>query len=365
MTSNNINVKICYFGDFRSDYARNRVIIRGLQENGVEILFSNTSVRGWRKFVDLWRKYRSLKREFDIIVVGYSDSRFMIPFVRLISHRLFSGQAGKKIVWDAFYSLYDSWVLDRRLVGPGSLKAKYYWFLDWLSCKLADLILLDTDAHISYFSKTFGIKNSKFIKVLVGTVDDMFYPKLIQKTSSNFLVHFHGNFIPLQGVEYIIRAASLLNDHNIQFQIIGQGQEYGKIKKIAEELNLKNITWIGYVAYEELSNYISKADICLGIFGKTEKTRRVIPNKAYEAIAMAKPLISADTPAMQELFTDRKDIMFCNLANSKDLADKILELKNNDNLRNEIAQSGYELFKEVAVPSRVVLPLVRFLRSTF
>ena len=337
MTSNNINVKICYFGDFRSDYARNRVIIRGLQENGVEILFSNTSVRGWRKFVDLWRKYRSLKREFDIIVVGYSDSRFMIPFVRLISHRLFSGQAGKKIVWDAFYSLYDSWVLDRRLVGPGSLKAKYYWFLDWLSCKLADLILLDTDAHISYFSKTFGIKNSKFIKVLVGTVDDMFYPKSIQKTSSNFLVHFHGNFIPLQGVEYIIRAASLLNDHNIQFQIIGQGQEYGKIKKIAEELNLKNITWIGYVAYEELSNYISKA----------------------------KPLISADTPAMQELFTDRKDIMFCNLANSKDLADKILELKNNDNLRNEIAQSGYELFKETAVPSRVVFPLVKFLRSTF
>src|SRR3989338_6973008 len=91
----------------------------------------------------LWRKYHSLKREFDIIVVGYSDSRFMIPFVRLISHRLFSGQAGKKIVWDALYSLYDSWVLDRRLVGSGSLKAKYYWFLDWFSCKLADLILLD------------------------------------------------------------------------------------------------------------------------------------------------------------------------------------------------------------------------------
>lgn len=349
-------MKICYFGDFNPDYSRNRVIIRGLRENGIEIFLSNTSQKGWRKFVDLWGKYRSLNKQFDVVVVGYSDSRLMVLFIKLISR--------KKIVWDAFYSLYDSWVFDRKLVRPESFKAKYYWFLDWFSCKLADVILLDTNAQIDYFSKTFGVKESKFIKILVGTDDNVFYSKTAQKSSDNFLVHFHGNFIPLQGVEYIIRAAGLLLNYDIQFQIIGRGQEYEKIKKIAAELNLKNITWIGYVAYEELPDYMSRADICLGIFGKIEKGKRVIPNKAYEAIAMSKPLISGDTLAMRELFTDRRDILFCKSADPQDLAAKILELKNNDELRNEIALNGYELFKKMATPSKTVLSLIKFWEKT-
>lgn len=350
-------MRICYFGDFNPDYSRNRVIVSGLQENGVEVLFCRTSLRGWRGLADLWKKYHSLKNRFDIIVVGYSDSRFAVPFIKLIS--------GKKIVWDAFYSLYDSWVLDRKLVRPKSFKASYYWFLDWFSCKLADLILLDTNVHIDYFSKTFGIEDSKFIKVFVGTIDNMFYPRPILKTSNKFLVHFHGNFIPLQGVEYIIGAANLLKDQDIQFQIIGEGQDYEKMKKIATELNLTNVIWINRVAYEELPDYINKADVCLGIFGKTEKAKRVIPNKAYEAMAEAKPLISANTPAMCELFTDGKDILFCKPADAQNLAAKILELKNNNKLRNEIARNSYELFKKMAVPAKAVLPLIKSLRFTF
>lgn len=348
---------ICFFGDFDPEYARNRVLTRGLKENGADILICHTVLHGLKGLWDLFQKHRSLKNKYDILIVGYSDSRSMIPLARSISN--------KKIIWDAFYSIYDSWVFDRKFVRSGSFNAKYYWFLDWFSCKLADSILLDTDAHIDYFSKTFGIKDSKFIKILVGAAGDIFYPKPVQKTSDKFLVHFHGNFIPLQGVEYIIRAAGILSDYKIQFQVIGGGQDYERIKKIAAGLSLKNIIWIDHVSYEELPNYINKADVCLGIFGKTEKAKRVIPNKAYEAIAEAKPLISADTPAMRELFTDGKDILFCRLADSQDLAAKILELKNNDKLRNEIAWGGYELFKKMAIPSKAVLPLIKFLLPTF
>lgn len=143
---------ILYFGNFNPDYARNRVIIRGLEQNGARVVYS-------------WRE------PHDLIIVGYSDSRWPVPLAWLIS--LFSS---KKLVWDAFYSLYDSWVFDRKLVEPTSVKAKYYWFLDWLSCKLSDRILLDTNAHIDYFIKTFGIDRSKFIRVLIGADDSIFHP---------------------------------------------------------------------------------------------------------------------------------------------------------------------------------------------
>lgn len=346
-------IKICYFGDFDPNYARNRVIIRGLKENGVEVLFCHTNLKGIRGLWDLFKKHRDLKNKHNILIVGYSDSRFMVPLARLISN--------KKIIWDAFYSLYDSWVFDRKLVKPNSLKAQYYWFGDWLNCKLASRILLDTDEHIKYFSRTFYIPNAKFLKVLVGTDDGIFYPRSAASSgeasprekddnSQNFVVHFHGKFIPLQGAEHIIKAADILRNEKIIFRIIGKGQEYNKIKNLAEELRLTNVAWINSVDYDELAEYIKNADICLGIFGNTPKAQRVIPNKVYEAIAMKKAVISSDTPAIRELFTDRENILLCRVADADDLASKILELKSGQNIKDKIALGGYELFLKHATP---------------
>ena len=160
---------ICYFGDFNIDYARNKVIIKGLKENGAKVLLCNDRSKGLKKYFKLKKLHKKFAGKYDLLVVGYSDSRSIVLLAKLITK--------KPVVWDAFYSLYDSWVFDRKLVKPKSFKAKYYWFLDWLSCKLADKILLDTNEHIKYFVKTFKIKRNKFIKVLVGTDDSNFFPQ--------------------------------------------------------------------------------------------------------------------------------------------------------------------------------------------
>ncbi len=72
-------------------------------------------------------------------------------------------------------------------------------------------------------------------------------------------------------------------------------------------LNSKNIDFIPHwVPYEELPDYVSKADVCLGIFGDTEKAQRVIPTKAIDALALQKPLVTGDSQAARELLINRK-----------------------------------------------------------
>ncbi|MEK7583051.1 MAG: glycosyltransferase [Patescibacteria group bacterium] len=145
--------------------------------------------------------------------------------------------------------------------------------------------------------------------------------------------------IPLQGVPYIRKAAEILRgDHDISFRIIGDGQ---------------------WVPYEDLPNLIRAADACLGIFGDTDKTLRVIPNKVYEAIAMAKPVISSDTPAIRELFTDRENILLCRRADPEDLAEKILELRRDEQLRTRIAHGGHQLFLSRCTPKIIAADLLR------
>lgn len=172
--------------------------------------------------------------------------------------------------------------------------------------------------------------------------------------NKKLLILFWGNFIPLQGIQYIIQAAKTLENHlDIQFTIIGGGQMSKDISCLVEKLKVNNIRFVDRVNIKKLPQYIENADICLGIFGNTGKATRVIPNKVYEAIAMGKPVISGDTPAIRELFTDRSNILLCRMADSGDLAEKILELKNDLELREKIAEGGYELYNKYATPQIV------------
>jgi glycosyltransferase involved in cell wall biosynthesis len=114
-------------------------------------------------------------------------------------------------------------------------------------------------------------------------------------------VLFYGQFIPLHGIDTVVRAAKLTETDGILWHLIGTGQEVGRIRRLVAELKPANLEWKHWVPYEELVQEIHSADVCLGIFGATEKAARVIPNKVFQVLASEKPLITADTPAVREL----------------------------------------------------------------
>jgi glycosyltransferase involved in cell wall biosynthesis len=99
---------------------------------------------------------------------------------------------------------------------------------------------------------------------------------------------------------------------------------------------------------------IAEADVCLaGHFSNIGKAKRVIPGKAYQFIAMRKPVIAANNAANRELFRDRVNAMFCEIEDARSLADSILELKRNKELRDKISENGYRTFKKECTPKVV------------
>lgn len=345
-------MKILFFGIYDLNdptAARTRNILRGIRERGVEVYECNARERSLKRFWILFKKYFKIRKDFDLIFVAFSGVQIVMPLVICI--KIISG---KRIVIDPMISLYDTVVHDRKIYKKRNLKAMYYYFLDWISFKFADLIILDTYEHIKYIANFFKIPEKKFRRILICKDEEILHPLNINRTPStdssdkaeNFKVFFCGYFIPLQGIEYIIKAAKILERENIIFDIVGKGQEYFKITRLTESLNLKNVNFIGAVPYEELGSYMAETDVILGIFGGEGKALRVIPNKAYDAVAVKKPLITGRTPAIIEVFKDRENVLLVNPADEQDLAEKILELKNNPELRKKIAENGYKLFKE-------------------
>ncbi|MFP4247200.1 MAG: hypothetical protein ACLFQ1_08475, partial [Halochromatium sp.] len=60
-----------------------------------------------------------------------------------------------QIAWDAFISLYNTIVEDRRLVHERHLLAWLIYGFEWLATRAADKVILDTAAHAAYFGRRY------------------------------------------------------------------------------------------------------------------------------------------------------------------------------------------------------------------
>jgi len=297
-----------------------------------------------------------LKHDYDLVFIGFFGQP-LVPVIKKLTN--------KPIIFDAFLSAYDTMCFDRKRFKSNSLGGKFFYWLDKHSCELADKILLDTHAHIDYFVNTFGLERNKFQRIFVGADDSIFYPRNMKRKDSTFKVFYYGTYRPLQGIEYIIKSAKKLESHNdIEFEIVGKGPERKKIDTLVQELNIKNIRFIDWVPYEKLPLEIAKADVCLGgHFSHIGKAKRVIAGKTFQFIAMKKPVIVGDNPANRELFEDRENALLVEMASEYTLADAILELKEDEGLREKIAKRGYRTFINRCAPSIIGKETVRIIHS--
>lgn len=334
------NLKVCQFGHYDPDYSRNRVLRKALRRAGIQVV----EVSDARGFLARTPKLlaRAFREKFDVMLVGFPGHADVITAKLAALGKRFP------VIFDAFVSLWDSAVVDRQSVGAHSFSGYRYRLEDRLSCLLPDLVLLDTAAQIAYFTEKFGVPESKFRRIWVGADDEVMYPRNGVRRSGGFTVFFYGTFIPLQGVEYIVRAAKRIEerDEEVRFVIVGTGPTYPLVRRLARGLGLTNVQFLGKRPYEELPVLMSQSDLCLGIFGTTPKTQRVIPNKVFDALACRRPLITADTPAVRECLTDRENVWLCPAGDVEALTEAIIGLKENEAERQRIAGAGYQLFKE-------------------
>jgi len=358
-------LRVCYFGTYRANYSRNQIMIEGLRRNGVEVVECHEQLwrgvedrvraasGGWRRPTFLWRLLITYVRLFvrywgvgdhDVLVVGYPGH------LDLFLARLLSWLRRKPLVWDVFMSIYLI-ARERKLDQRSRLTVRMIRWLEWLACRLPDLLVLDTADYAAWFQATHGVSATRFHLVPTGADDRVFNIPSDSSAEAGeedgvFRLVYYGTFIPNHGVEHIVEAARLLGDDSgIQFELIGRGPEKGKVVALAQRHKLSNVSFVDWLDREELVKRVSKADACLGVFGVTPQSMMTIQNKIYEGMAMGKPVITGDSPTVRQQLTHGEHAYLCRRADPVDLARAVRTLRNDGALQRRLARQGYHRFR--------------------
>jgi glycosyltransferase involved in cell wall biosynthesis len=357
-------LRVALAGHHERHYPRNRAIAGALRSSGSEVVeLHSLAPFPWRHLVLAW-KYWRVHRAVDIVLVTEGGHR-LVPLMRL-----WASWTGKKLVFDPFLSRYNTRVEDRRLYAPGSLRAWIAWWQDWSSTRAAHGLLFDTFEHREYFRARYGADKPSAV-IPVGVDEALFHPSArsgAEPPARPFEVLFYGTYIPLQGIEHILRAAALVHekDPGIRFRLIGRGQTYPAMRDLSEALGLRNVTFEPLVAPGELPARIAEARVCLGIFGTTLKAGNVVPNKVVQAAAMAAAIVTADTPAVRRYFRDGESALLARPGDPADLAGKILFLRSRPDAAAALgagSRAVFEGFFSLSATSRTLADFLRGLAS--
>lgn len=148
----------------------------------------------------------------------------------------------------------------------------------------------------------------KKIQVIPNGLDDGFQSQLAHfetprpgKDDTPRTILFLGRLSPEKGVEYLIRAADILNQKNIQFniQVVGDGPDKPVTRQLVDELGLSRVVQFrDAIPHDKIPELLSKVDIlCL------PSIREGWPNVVMEALACGKPVVASDVGGIPEIVT--------------------------------------------------------------
>lgn len=348
-------MRICYINLTKGVPPRDKVYLAGFQANGVEIINCGDNSPALKKFWNILKKHKLLNNQYDILMVGYS-AHILVPFARLISR--------KKVIFNALGSMYEGQIISRRKYGLLGLNVIYSWLVDFLAFHSATLNLVETNLQKEYLKKTFLLPDQKLLRAFTGADKETFFFDPTIQRLPNFTVLFRGGMLPESGVEYAIQAAHILQNYEINFRVIGHGIMAKKMQELIKKYGLKNIEWFPEkLTGEMLRVKMQECHISLGQLSDHDRLNRTIPHKTFESIAMKIPYLTARNKGILELLTENETCFCVNPADSNNLAEKILELKNNPTTMGDIAENAYRLYQRELQSKQLALHVLNSLKS--
>jgi glycosyltransferase involved in cell wall biosynthesis len=163
------------------------------------------------------------------------------------------------------------------------------------------------------------------------------------KRGRKYLVGYVGVMGRQEGIDYLLHAVSYivhgLGRRDIHFGLVGGGTSLEEMMAMAAELRLADyVTFTGRVPDADMLAMLNTADVCVNPDVATEMNDISTMNKVMEYMALGKPMVQFDLA--EGRFSAQEASLYARRNNALDLAEKIVELLENETKRKAMGAFG-------------------------
>jgi len=216
----------------------------------------------------------------------------------------------------------------------------------------ADLLTCDGD-NTTKAMISLGAKPEKIKRICFGTDVEKFSAKSGsaevfgegRKPNSKIKIISLRSLEPLYDIETLIQAAKMVLKEfsETQFIIAGDGGQKEHLMNLTKLLNIeKNIKFIGQVQNDLLPQFLQSANICVS----TSLSDSGLAASTSEAMASGLPVIVTDSGDNKKWVEENKGGFVVPLKNPEKLAEKIIYLLKNENLRKSFGEYNRKIIEE-------------------
>jgi len=183
------------------------------------------------------------------------------------------------------------------------------------------------------------------IELFEKPVDTLFLRKKYN-LEHKFVVGFTGLLGFAQDPSSIVKVANFLKDYrDIFFLIVGDGGKRKEAENLANQLNLKNIKFVGQIPRKEIPQYTKLFDVCLVTYKNEGLFRTTIPGKLFDYLSSQKPIIINLEGKAADIILEARAGLVARSNDTQDFANKILEIYKNRKIGKEMGKNGFKYVK--------------------
>jgi glycosyltransferase involved in cell wall biosynthesis len=236
----------------------------------------------------------------------------------------------------------------------GRILRPYTIWKERMLLKQSDGIFALTEAVREYIVEHYNVPGSKVFTIPHGVDVELFAR---ERRKDEFLVNqlglrnkkvilYTGAILPLNGVFDLVKAMKIVNlkIKDVMLVVVGAGSLETTIKKYIKTSGLDNVIFTGQVPHKEIPRYHSIADILVNPDAKCLQTELDAPTKLFEYLASGKPIVSSNLRSIADIVGD--NAVLVEPENPQSIAEGILTLLNDEEMRKKIGENGKKLVFE-------------------
>lgn len=187
-----------------------------------------------------------------------------------------------------------------------------------------------------------GIDRDRFSRINTTLIDSI--KNKYDLHSKQIIMYFGGISLSSgHAVDLLIDAFQIVKKEisNTILVLIGGGEDIGSLKNYVNKKGMaESVIFIGRVKSEDIPNYIKIADVTVDPIRDTAVNKARSPLKIFESMAMGVPVITSDIGDRSDILQNGKSGLLVMAGNSNQLAEGIIYLLNDQNLRNKLIKNA-------------------------